>query len=42
MFSLTKVKYVKDIKPSIKPCIRENNPEHVIIHVGSSELEKLI
>ena len=23
----------------VKPCIRENNPDHVIIHVGTNELD---
>ena len=28
---------VKCIKDCVKPCIRENNPDHVILHVGSNE-----
>ena len=35
-FPLTKVKYMKD---HIKPCVRENNPYNVIIHVSTNELE---
>ena len=35
-FSSAKVKYVKDYA---KLCIRENNPDHVIIHVGTNELD---
>ena len=30
-----KVKLMKDY---VKPCIRENNPEYVILHVGTNEL----
>ena len=30
-----KVKFMKDY---VKPCIRENNPEYVILHVGTNEL----
>ena len=35
-FSSTKVKCMKDY---VKPCIRENNPDHVLIHVGTNELD---
>ena len=35
-FSSAKVKCMKDY---IKPCIRENNPDHVIIFVGTNELD---
>ena len=35
-FSSAKVKYVKYY---VKLCIRENNPDHVIIHVGTNELD---
>ena len=34
-FPSAKVKYTKDY---VKPCIRENNPDHVIIHVGTNDL----
>ena len=27
------------MKDYVKPCIRENNPDHVIIHVGTNELD---
>ena len=29
---------VKCMKDYVKPCIRENNPEYVILHVGTNEL----
>ena len=29
---------VKCMKDYVKPCIRENNPENVILHVGTNEL----
>ena len=32
-FPWAKVKCMKDY---VKPCIRENNPDHVIIHVGTN------
>ena len=35
-FSESKVKCMKDY---VKPCIRENNPDHVIIHVDANELD---
>ena len=35
-FSSAKVKCIKDF---VKPCIRNNNPDHVIIHVGTKELD---
>ena len=35
-FSSAKVKCMKDY---VKPCIRNNNPDHVIIHVGTKELD---
>ena len=28
---------VKCLKDYVKPCIRENNPENVILHVGTNE-----
>ena len=34
-FSLAKLKWMKDY---VKPYIRENNPDHVIIHGGTNEL----
>ena len=27
------------MKDYVKPCIRENNPDHVIIHVGTNKLD---
>ena len=27
------------MKDYIKPCIRENNPDHAIIHVGTDEVD---
>ena len=33
-FSLAKVKWVKNY---VNPFIRENNPDHMIIHVGANE-----
>ena len=29
---------VKCMRDYVKPCIRENNPENVILHVGTNEL----
>ena len=34
-FSGAKVKCMKDY---VKPCIREKNPDYVILHVGANEL----
>ena len=34
-FSGAKVKCMKDY---VKPCIRENDPDHVILHVGTNEM----
>ena len=34
-FPGAKVKFMKDYA---KPCIRENDPDHVILHVGTNEL----
>ena len=34
-FSGAKVKYMKDY---VNPCIREKNPEYIIFHVGTNEL----
>ena len=34
-FSGAKVKCIKDY---VKPCIRENDPDHVILHVGTNEM----
>ena len=34
-FPSAKVKRMNDY---VKPCIRENNPDHVIIHLGTNEL----
>ena len=31
--------YVRSMKDYIKPCIREHNPDNVIINVGTNELE---
>ena len=27
------------MKDYVKPCIRENNPEYIILHVGTNELK---
>ena len=35
-FSGAKIKCMKDY---VKPCIRENNPEYIILHVGTNELK---
>ena len=35
-FSSAKVKCMNDY---VKPYIRENNPDHVIIHIGTNELD---
>ena len=35
--SFTGVK-VKCMKDYVKPCIRENDPDHVIMHVGTNEM----
>ena len=37
-FLLAKVKCLKDY---IKPCIRKNNPDHVIIQLGPDELDSI-
>ena len=26
----------------VKPCIRENNPEYIILHVGTNELNSVL
>lgn len=31
--------YVRSMKDYIKPCIREHNPDNVIINVGTNELD---
>ena len=35
-FSLAKVKYLKDYS---KPCIKEDKPDYLILHVGTNDLE---
>ena len=34
-FAGSKVIYMNDY---VKPCIRENNPDHIIFHVGTNDI----